>query len=69
MESGSNYLVNLWTRQGIDAGMNNEIAEFAPANGDAPITTIAATPEPGYLGLLAAGVIGLFALTKKLKLV
>ena len=65
MESPSKYLVNLWTRQGIDSTMNNQIAEFAPANGDAPITTIAATPEPRALALLSAGIIGLLALAKR----
>jgi hypothetical protein len=58
----STDLVNLWTRQGIDSTMTNQIAEFAPANGDAPIT---ATPEPTGVGLLCAGMIGLAALARK----
>lgn len=64
MESPSSYLVNLWTRQGIDSTMDNQIAEFAPANGDAPVTSTA-TPEPRALALLSAGIIGLLALAKR----
>jgi len=56
VENGSQYMVNLWTRQGITGG-TDQIAEFAPANSDAPITV---TPEPasvGFLGLAFAGLV------------
>lgn len=60
--SPSTDLVNLWTRQGIDSTMTNQIAEFAPANGDAPIT---ATPEPTSVGLLCAGMLGMATFARK----
>jgi hypothetical protein len=66
MESGSDYLVNLWTRQGIDSTMNNQIAEFAPANGDVPIATTS-TPEPAGVSLLGLGIISLTALWKRVR--
>lgn len=66
-ESGTGYLVNLWTRQGFDSTMNNEIAEFDPANSDVPISTVpaTATPEPAGVGVVGLGILGLTALFKR----
>jgi PEP-CTERM motif-containing protein len=60
-ENGSQYMVNLWTRQGITGG-TNQIAEFAPANSDAPITV---TPEPASLGFLGLALAGLVTLARR----
>ena len=63
--NGSQYQVNLWTRQGLNAADNTQIAEFAPSNMDAPITV---TPEPAGTSVLALGILGLGALTLRRKL-
>lgn len=63
--NGSQYQVNLWTRQGLNASDNTQIAEFAPSNMDAPITV---TPEPAGESVLALGIVGLAASALRRKL-
>ena len=56
----SQYKVNLWTRDGLDATMNSQIAQFDPPDSDVPVTT----PEPAAAGLVALG-LGVAALTRR----
>lgn len=56
------YLVNLWTRFGLDPSDNTQIAEFAPSDSDVPVTP---APEPATLMLMGAGLLGLVGMRRK----
>jgi PEP-CTERM motif len=49
--SDSHYLVNLWTRDGLNSADFTQIAEFAPSNSDVGVTV----PEPATWAMLLVG--------------
>jgi len=59
----SDYLVNLWTRDGLNPADNTQIAEFAPSNSDVRVTV----PEPVTIALLGAGFAGAIVLRRRKK--
>lgn len=50
----NDYLVNLWTRDGLNPADTTQIAEFAPSNSDVAVTV----PEPVTIALFGVGVLG-----------
>jgi hypothetical protein len=50
--SDNHYLVNLWTRDGLNPADFTQIAEFAPSNSDVPVTVV---PEPAMWAMLLIG--------------
>ncbi len=59
----SDYLVNLWTRDGLDPTIFAQIAEFAPSNSDVGVTV----PEPVTIALFGAGLAATVALRRRKK--
>lgn len=55
------YLVNLWTRDGLNSADNTQIAEFAPSDSDVSVTI----PEPITISLFGAGLIGAFTTRRR----
>jgi hypothetical protein len=61
--SQSDFTWNLWPRSSIaDPTDNFKISDFAPNNTNARVTTV---PEPGTLGLLAAGLMAIGLLRRR----
>lgn len=50
--SDNDYLVNLWTRDGLNSADFTQIAEFAPSNSDVAVTVV---PEPSTWAMLLMG--------------
>lgn len=61
--SADGYLVNLWTRDGLDTADLTQIAEFAPSNSDVGVTV----PEPVTLSLFGAGLSAAIAMRRRRK--
>jgi len=57
----SDYLVNLWTRDGLNSADDTQIAEFAPSNSDVGVTV----PEPVTIALFGAGLAGAVAMRRR----
>ena len=61
--TANDYLVNLWTRDGLNPADFTQIAEFAPSNSDVGVTV----PEPVTLSLFGAGLAGAVAIRRRNK--
>jgi hypothetical protein len=59
--TANDYLVNLWTRDGLNPTDFTQIAEFAPSNSDVGVTV----PEPVTLSLFGAGLAGAVAIRRR----
>ena len=59
--SPGDYLVSLWSRDGLNPADFTQIAEFAPSHGDAGVTV----PEPVTLSLFGAGLVGVVAMRRR----
>ena len=59
--SPGDYLVNLWTRDGLNPADFTQIAEFAPSNSDVGVTV----PEPVTLSIFGAGLAGAVAMRRR----
>ena len=59
----SDYLVSLWTRDGLNAADNTQIAEFAPSDSDVRVNA----PEPVTLAVFGAGLAGAVVIRRRKK--
>jgi PEP-CTERM motif len=67
--TATSYTYNLWSETTPGNAGNTNIADFAPNNTVAPLTSgaVAATPEPGTIGMLSVGAIGAIAMVRRRK--
>ena len=59
----SDYLVNLWTRDGLNSADDTQIAEFAPSDSDVRVNA----PEPITLAVFGAGLAGAAVIRRRRK--
>lgn len=59
----SDYLVSLWTRDGLNSADNTQIAEFAPSDSVVGVKV----PEPITIALFGAGLAGAAAMRRRTK--